>query len=122
MSFSLYHGNLRNAFSNPQVWPNAEEEEFTHSSLKNTEEPALNVLLCSVNSRVHTSTSPGTNYPMQIQKLSRFSQACGSCVNEVNYVGFNQPWETLVWLLVCPLPSPWEEEKWGEEDKRLTKE
>lgn len=46
MSFSLYHGNLRNAFSNPQVWPNAEEEEFTHSSLKNTEEPALNVLLC----------------------------------------------------------------------------
>lgn len=59
---------------------------------------------------------------MQIQKLSRFSQACGSCVNEVNYVGFNQPWETLVWLFVCPR-RPLEGREVGlEEDKRLTKE
>lgn len=72
-------------------------------------------------SAVRQSAPPGgtgdASYPTQIQKLSRSSQACGSCINDVNYVGFNQPWETLLDCLLSHLGGREEGEE-GEREKR----
>ena len=91
MSFSLYHGNLRNAFSNAWgAWGTSLERAaaLSHTPTYEQQRPPVNF----------SWNFTGISFiPCKFKNFQGPVRPVGA-VNEVNYVGFNQLWEMLARL------------------------